>query len=89
MNAARRINPDLLERAEAFARAKSLSIDDVIEHALSVYLGPKPGAPVSTGQPVDLPVATALQFISPQTCDMSYGKLLELADEGVTLNQAR
>lgn len=83
------INSNLLKRAEEFAQAHATSVYEVIEEALGNYLGSQfPDSPARNGHAVKLPVATSLQM-APGICDLSFGKLLDLSDEGVSLDKAR
>jgi hypothetical protein len=72
------INAELLHRAQAFAEANSVPIETVIEEALSSYLGSQPSAAEHSDK-LELPVATTLEMISPDSCNLSYDKLLESA----------
>jgi hypothetical protein len=84
------INSDLLRRAEKFARENALSVSAVIEEALCNYLGPQARTSSSRiGEFAELPVATSLKMAGREVCDMSFGKLIGLSEEGISLDKAR
>ena len=84
------INPEVLKRAEKFARENATSVSAVIEEALCSYLGPVTASSTPhNGRKIELPTATSLKFKTAEVCDKSYGKLVELLDESISLDKAR
>jgi len=85
MSLRRPLDPTLLQRAEELAREKGVSVESVVERALQAYLGPRRDRKAVT----DLPVASRLEFASPDIAGMSYGKLLDLMEDGFPISKLR
>jgi hypothetical protein len=90
MKGAASIDPDLLKRAEEFAREHAISVSTAIEEALCNYHG---GESISLSSPTDrhpeLPTAKSLKMVNPDDCGMSFGKLIDLSEESLSLDKAQ
>jgi len=83
------INSDLFKRAEIFAREHANSVSRVIEEALCNYLGAEVAPSSPTLRPPELPTAKSLKMIRPEVGGMSLGKLIDLSEEGLSLDKSR